>query len=236
MTASAAETFLRSYDTRQMPRYTFGQVARYLHTAESTIRSWFLGMPYGTMPHIRHFRPILEPASRELLSFFDAASAHVLLAFKANSIPTEDIRAIVQSLKEECPGIRYPLLGRNFFLFGRQVIVKEAGERLNLTQRRQLGFRHVLDKFLRRLELDKDKMPIRFSPIINLKKRARAFIVIDPNLSGGRPVIKGTGIAAEIVAERKKSGESVASLAKDYRISRRGIEEAISYFAYKKAA
>ncbi len=219
-----------------MPRYTVGQVARYLRTAESTIRSWFFGMPYGTKPHIRHFRPILEPASKELLSFYDAASAHVLLAFKAKSIPTEDIRAIVQSLKDEYPGARHPLLGRNFFMFGRQVIVKEAGQRLNLTRGRQLGFRHVLDKFLRRLELDENKMPIRFSPIINLNKRARAFIVIDPNLSGGRPVIKGTGVAAEIVAERKKSGESIASLAKDYRISRRGIEEAIHYFAHKKAA
>jgi len=62
MSVNAAEIFLRSYDTRQTPRYTVGQVAPYLQVPESTIRAWFFGMPYGTMPHVRHFRPILEPA------------------------------------------------------------------------------------------------------------------------------------------------------------------------------
>lgn len=232
---SAAESFLRSYDARQAPRYTVGQVARYLQVPESTIRAWFFGMPYGTMPHVRHFRPMLQPAGKALLSFYDAASAHVLLALKAKHISTEDIRAIVESLKKNFPGDRYPLLGRNFFLFGKNVIIKEAGERLNLSKGRQLGFRQILDKFLRRLELDENKMPVRFSPIINTKRGSRAFIVIDPNLSGGRPVIRGTGIAAEVIAERRKSGESVARLSRDYRLSRRAIEEAAKY-STKRAA
>lgn len=229
MSTNAAESFLRSYDARELPRYTIGQIASYLHTPESTIRAWFFGMPYGTKPHIRHFRPMLEPAGRELLSFYDAASAHVLLALKARSIPTEDIRAIVKALKDRLPETRYPLLGRNFFLFGKSVIIKEAGQRLNLTRGNQLGFRHVMDKFLRRIELDENKMPVRFSPMINSRKRSRAFIVIDPNLSGGRPVVRGTGIAAEVIAGRRKSGESITRLSRDYRLSRRAIEEAVKY-------
>jgi uncharacterized protein (DUF433 family) len=92
-----------------------------------------------------------------------------------------------------------------------------------------------MDKFLRRFELDEEKMPVRFSPIINPKKRSRPFIVIDPNLSAGRPVVKGTGIAAEVIAERRKSGESVATLSRDYRLSRRAIQEAVEYFQ-KRAA
>lgn len=78
-------------------------------------------------------------------------------------------------------------------------------------------------------------MPVRFSPVIDPEKKTRPFIVIDPNLSGGRPVIKGTGIAAEVIAERKNSGESIARLSKDYRLSRRAIEEAVKYFR-KQAA
>ena len=133
------------------------------------------------------------------------------------------------------PNDRFPLLGRNFYLFGKNVVIKQAGQRLSLTRRGQLGFRHVMDRFLRRLELDEDKMPVRFAPIIDLNRKARAYIVMDPNLSGGRPVIKGTGIAAEIIAERRKSGESIARLAKDYRLSRRAIQEAVEYSQQRAA-
>lgn len=235
MSTGAAETFLLSYDAREMPRYTVGQVAAYLHVPETTIRAWFYGTTYGRKPNVRRFRPILSPAGKDLLSFFDAASAHVLVALKKQHVPTEDIRAIVQELEKHVVGTRYPLLGRNFYLFGKAVIVKEAGKRLNLTRGRQLGFRHIIDKFLRRLELDENKMPVRFSPITNAKTRTRTFIIIDPNLSGGRPVVKGTGIAAEVIAERRKSGESVARLSRDYRLSRRAIEEAVKY-SKKQAA
>lgn len=235
MSAQPAETFIKAYDAREMPRYSVTQVAAYLHIPESTIRSWFFGMSYGRKPHARRFRPILAPAGKELLSFYDAASAHVLSALKAENVPVEDIRAIVQELQAHFPGNRYPLLGQNFYLFGKNVIIKEVGRRINLSRGRQLGFRHIMDKFLRRLELDESKMPVRFSPIGNLKKRQRAFIVIDPNLSGGRPVVKGTGIAAEVIAKRRKSGESVTSLSKDYRLSRRAIQEAVRYFSEQAA-
>lgn len=78
-------------------------------------------------------------------------------------------------------------------------------------------------------------MPIRFSPLRDRSARGKGLIVIDPQFSAGRPIVRGTGIAAE-VAKRKTSGESIASLAKDCRMSRRAIEEAISYFAQKEAA
>ncbi len=162
MSANAAETFLRSYDAREMPRYTVGQVATYLHVPETTIRASFHGTSSGRKPNVRRFQPILAPAGKELLSFYDAASAHVLLALKEQRIPTEDIRAIIQELKKHVPGTKYPLLGRNFYMFGKNVIIKEAGKRLNLSRGRQLGMRHIMDRFLRRLELDKDKMPSRF--------------------------------------------------------------------------
>ena len=52
-------------------------------------------------------------------------------------------------------------------------------------------------------------------------------IMIDPSISGGRAVIKGTRIAIEVVAERYKSGESIRDLAEDYGRDSDEIEEAI---------
>ena len=52
-------------------------------------------------------------------------------------------------------------------------------------------------------------------------------VVIDPRLSGGRPVLAGTGLATELIAERYKAGESVEDLAKDYEREESEIEEAV---------
>jgi len=224
-----ARHFVRSLDSRQMPRYTFGEAGRYLGLPQSTIRSWFESTVWGSQPNIHYFKPILSPAAPHLISFFDIASAHVSMALQRKKIHTEHLRHIVRALEAEYPNDRYPLLGRNFYLIGRQILIKQAGKRLNLTRSRQFELATIIDKFLSRLDLDKSKMPIRFSPIRALTN-GRSFIVIDLGLSVGRPVIKGTGIAAEVISKRKASGESIASLAKDYRLSRRAIEEAIRYF------
>jgi len=227
--------FIRHLDSRQMPRYTFGEAGRYLGLPESTIRSWFEGTTWGSQPNIHYFKPILAPAAPHLLSFFDIASAHVLMALQQKDIHTKHLRFFIRELEKEYPDDRYPLLGRNFYLIGKQILIKRAGKRLNFSKSRQFELRAVIERFLSRVELDRSKMPIRFSPIRSVV-RGRSFIIIDPSLSVGRPVIKGTGIAAEVISKRKASGESIASLAKDYRISRRAIEEAIKYFPEAKKA
>lgn len=232
----SASEFIRTIDSRNMPRYSIGEAAIYLSLPESTVRAWFVGTTYGSQPNVRRFHPVLTPASSDLLSFFDIASAHILMAFKRQHVSPNDLRAIVASLRQEFPNDRYPLLGRNFYMFGKAVILKQLGQRLNLNRGRQLGMRRIMDRFLSRVETDVQNMPVRFSPLRDETARGRGFIVIDPQLSAGRPVVRGTGIAAEIVAKRRKSGESIASLAKDYRISRRAIEEAVSYFAQTQAA
>jgi uncharacterized protein (DUF433 family) len=232
------EKYLSELDTRAMPRYTFGEAARYLGLPESTLRAWFLGTTWGTRPNTRQFHPFLKPASHDLLSFFDIASVHVLMAFKRQGVPPEDIRTVVQSLHLEHPDARYPLLGIEFFMFGRNVIIKQLGQLLNLSKHRQYGLKKVMNKFLSRMEFDSDQMPLRFKPLVGTGKRIRedGRIIIDPQLSAGRPVLKGTGIAAEVISMRRKSGESVALLAKDYRVTASAIKEAVRYFETAKAA
>lgn len=55
-------------------------------------------------------------------------------------------------------------------------------------------------------------------------------IVIDPRYAGGEPVIVTRHIPAGVIADRHRAGEDVASLARDYGIKKREVEEAIRYF------
>lgn len=230
--STGSAQFIKSVDPRAMPRYTIGEAARYLRLPPSTLRAWFEGTTYGSKPFLKHFRPILKPASKDYLSFYDIASAHVLMAFKAKGVNAENLRIVISSLEKSFPAARYPLLGSDFSLFGKDVVIKELGQLMNLSKHRQLGLKSVMEKFLSRLEFNDDALPSRFSPI----QSAKGWIVIDPELSSGRPVVRGSGIAAEIIAKRNESGESVSSLSKDYHLSRRAVEEAITYFETSKAA
>lgn len=52
-------------------------------------------------------------------------------------------------------------------------------------------------------------------------------IVIDPRIAFGRPVLAGSSVPVEEVAERFQAGESAAELARDFRVEERMVEEAI---------
>ena len=102
------------------------------------------------------------------------------------------------------------------------------GNLVNISQDGQIAMREVMSAALRRIDRDPRGVPVRLFPFTrNSISDAPTSVVIDPRLSAGRPVIAGTGIATEIVAERYKAGESVAELARDYERSGDEIEEAI---------
>jgi uncharacterized protein (DUF433 family) len=63
-----------------------------------------------------------------------------------------------------------------------------------------------------------------YLPSAKISSRKRGEIVIDPSISFGRPVLTGTGIRVEIIADRFGAGESIDSLAADYGRPREEIE------------
>lgn len=238
---SRTEQYIRSLDTREMPRYTPAQVARYVGVPESTLRTWFFGYYVPSRDgHRRHMPPIIHPANarKELLCFYDAASAHVLVAFKNKNVALADIRYSLKSLTDIAGPTKYPLLSEDFFLLGKEIVIKRHGARINLTKGNQLGIRKVVDVYLSRIERDEHtKLPVRFYPIRSVRTASHpGWVVIDPEISYGRPVVRGTGIMAEVIAKRRQSGESISLLSADYRLSRRAIEEAIKYFQQPQAA
>ena len=85
---------------------------------------------------------ILRPAEKDHLSFYDVASAHVLMAFKAKGVPQSDLRIVVQQLQKEYPEALYPLLGRDFATFGKDVILRGIMRLFNLSRNRQMGLKN----------------------------------------------------------------------------------------------
>ena len=85
-----------------------------------------------------------------------------------------------------------------------------------------------LQAHLRRIERDSAGIPVKLYPFTRKRDpQEPKAVVIDPQVSFGRPVLAGTGIATSVIAERYKAGESMEELADDYGLKRLEIEEAI---------
>lgn len=127
-------------------------------------------------------------------------------------------------------GIRRLLLSPELHTSGGELLLDKYGELLSLSRAGQLAMRLVLEAYLERVERDQEDFPVRLYPftgrdVISGPKT----ILIDPQISFGRPVLVRGCIKTAVLAERVDSGESIEELARDYELPRSEIEAAILY-------
>ncbi|MDZ7754029.1 MAG: DUF433 domain-containing protein [Gammaproteobacteria bacterium] len=141
------------------------------------------------------------------------------------------VRAAIEYLKENTEGEsdrRHPLISRQLETDGLDLFIQRYGQLVNISRAGQVAMREVMSAALQRIERDASGVPVKLYPFTRSQvEGAPAMVVIDPALSGGRPVIAGTGLATDVIAERYKAGESVSELARDYERDEAEIEEAI---------
>ena len=97
------------------------------------------------------------------------------------------------------------------------------GDAVNVSRHRQRGLAAVLDEHLKRIEWGPTG-PIRLMPLRSDR------VVIDLFVSGGHPVIRGTGVMASMLTGRWQAGDSYENLARDYALPLDDVREAIRYF------
>ena len=215
-----------SHDPRQLPCYPVSEVARYLEVPATTVRYWSVGRG--------NYEPLTAAASHPptLLSFLNLTELHVLAAIRRrHGVKMQSVRRAIQYLADRSRSeleARHPLISRELETDGLDLFIEEYGKLINISQEGQTVIREVVRAALRRIERGPEGMPVKLYPFTREAiENAPAMIVIDPRLSAGRPVIAGTGLATQVIAERYKAGESVRELAYDYGREQAEIEEAI---------
>ena len=165
------------------------------------------------------------------------AELHVLAALRRyHGISPKKLRAVIQYL-EDAFDSQHPLLTERMLTNGVSVFVDQAGALINATKSGQLALRRLMEAHLQRIDQDVDGLAIRLFPFVRhdplgvlptttLPKEPK-IISLDPRVRFGRPVIKGTSIPTEEVAERFRAGDTFAQLADDYDRPPEEIEEAI---------
>jgi len=216
-------------DVREHPRYSLEDAAHILRIPLSTMKAWVRGQSYrsGATGKIRSFTPLIVPASpsQGLLSFYNLAEAHVLRATRERNVPLPNVRRALNYILEELPDTPHPLISYEFSTLGKRVFIEHLGQIINATAHGQTAMRRILEKYLERIERDAKGMPIQLYPMNTHQ------LAINPQLSSGQPVVKGTRIMAAMLAARRKAGESYDDLVHEYHLTPTQIEQAVAEYA-----
>jgi len=222
---------MKRFDPLEIPLYGVAEAARWVGVPVSTLRKWVYGRDYPAAGGKRRSQPLIIPADERagLLSFANIAEAHILEATRQFHIPRADVRAAIDLWAKSDPS-PHPLLTGKFHRFGKTVVVEFLNEKVSASRpregQRMLG--DIFDDYLERIQRDASDRILRFFP---MRRNEHRRVMLDFDISGGQPVMSGTGILVEVLYERKKAGESTNVIAADYGLSRRAVDEAIDYIA-----
>jgi uncharacterized protein (DUF433 family) len=224
----------RNLDTRDLPSYGIPEAAHYLGISESTLRSWVYGRLYPTRSGlIKKTTAIIHPADAKngILSFYNLVEAHVLLFQRqVYGVQLPAVRTAIEHVRATL-GLERPLIHQEFYTDGRDLFINELERKviINASKRGQLGIWQILSLYVKRIDWDTEGLAAKLFPV-RASQMDGPRIVIDPKISFGRPVVKGTGITASVLWHRKRLGEGIDDISKDYGLDRSAVEEAISYY------
>lgn len=217
-------------DPRDVPAYTIPEAAHYLQIPRATLRSWAMGRHYPTSAGKRFFKPVIDlpDKSDALLSFCNLVEAHILNALRRDyNVRLDQIRSALNYVTARWPS-PHPLLDDRFQTDGKSLFIREIGKLVDASASGQVVMEQVIDAHFRRIERDSKRSVTRLYPFTRHRQLDEPkWVVIDPSISYGRPVLAGTCIATAVIAERYKAGESIDDLAQDYARPNLEIEEAV---------
>jgi uncharacterized protein (DUF433 family) len=211
-------------DPRDLPAYTVPIAARIVRLPATTLRSWVRGRSYPTKTGTRRAAAVIIPPTPEFLSFTNLVEAHVLAAMRReHALKLETVRAAVRFLRKES-GQEHPLAYEQFLTDRVDLFVERVGQLINVSRGGQLALCSTIRESLKRVAYDKGRA-VRLFPVVRAERRT---VVVDPRISFGRPVLDGTSIPVDAIADRFKAGESIAHLAHDFAVSTDLVEDAVA--------
>lgn len=220
-------------DPRDIPAYGLKQAAHILDLPQSTLRNWVRGWSYPTQAKGKASSPPLIELPRGAdgltLSFNNVIEAHVLSAIRrAHGVKMRLVRKALDYLVAHM-GVERPLVSQAFKTDGVDLFVEHLGAIVNVSSDGQLEIREVIDAYLDRVARAPDGVADRLYPFTRGGLDDPRFVVINPRVSFGRPMIERVSVPTDIIASRFSAGDSHNDLMDDFGCSRDEVDEAIRY-------
>ena len=204
------------------PAYSLGDAAFYLRLPRAKVSRWTDAL-----------RPEASAAagglSYKAISYVQLLELHVFKAMRLkHDVPFHRIQKALSFLRGHLPS-PHPLLDREFSTNGLDLFFEKDGDLINASRSGQHVIRDLVTVFLSRIEW-KAGGGSSFFPFIREETASEPRLIeMQPGVAFGRPVLAGTGIAAEIVAGRFSAWETTADLAAEYQVPLEMIEAAVRW-------
>lgn len=222
-------------ELRDYPIYTVAEAATYLAMPKRTLYHWVSDDPLWART---------SGTDDLLLSFQDLAQTFFVEFVRRHAhISVEKARGILLRAKE-VTGSPYPLLDKNIKLLFRHIVHDRParGRRkrqiVDLSQYPQYVIPDVVDLFAQRISRDRKGQLRAIFPWRHYApgKNEDRPVSVNPEVLSGRLVVTGTRIPAQTIWERTRTGESVSTVADDYGISEKLVNDALRHLVLRKEA
>jgi uncharacterized protein (DUF433 family) len=221
-------------DLLERPTYAMRDIDLLLRLPYGTARRWIDG--YRVQG--RTYAPVvrIEATGEEVVTWGEFVEARLLAEYRRGGALMINMRRSVERLRQEL-GAKYPLAHAHTWIQpeGRELVRRiqldaqiPSSYLLVVARNDQLVLSHQAETFVESVDfstgLTEDPVVERVFPRPDLKD-----VVFDPQRKSGLPVIFGRGIPTAIIAEQVRAGDSVASIAEAYELTRTQVESAIRY-------
>ncbi len=215
------------------PLYSFTEADRLARVTPGTSRRWLKGYHFWYSPTERRSMPPVTPGShpKDAASFVDLMEVAAIGKLRDRGFSLKRIRQINEYCQLALDADR-PLVTETFKIKGHDIFVM-ASQGVLLNVGKEAGMQawdDVLDPFLDTVEYE-NELVRRWWP---LGKGVR--VVVDPDYGFGLPVIAGTGIRTEIIAEQVRAGDDAEEISYDFGVTAEQIEDALRYEGLPSAA
>ena len=214
-------------DPRNIAAYTVAEAAGYIHMPSQTLRAWIAGQSYGQYSKRPPFiRLITAPEYKPLrLSFNNLIEAYTLRALRTkHEVSIRAAREAIAVAEKTFNIQRLFLHPEQLRTEAGELFLEQYGKLINLRRTGQGILVQLFKDRLQRIEIDGRFMPFRLYPGPDKKT-----VMIDANISFGRPVVSGRCISTAAIVDRLDAGENEQEVAEDYNLTEEQMRDAITY-------
>lgn len=214
--------------------YTPLQASAITGTTARELRRWLFGYKNNEgilMPPL--WDPMHSDAGEPLLAFSDLMELRVVKEFVRCGVPLRVIRASLDAARVVL-GTDYPFTTFRFLTDGKSIFHEALNREKLLTDlpRRQLVFGHIIRPNLYAgIEFNDRGMAKRWFPLKNSKA-----VVLDPEISFGRPSLTQYGIPTEVIAQAYKTESDKSLVATQFDITVAEVSASVKYESQLMAA
>lgn len=210
------------------PLYSYAEADRLARVSRGTSSRWVKGYKYRNDEGQRVAQPPMttgpEGSTEGGVSFVDLINIKAIDGLRERGFSTRKIREIIRYCQDEV-GVDYPFATQQFKTDRRRIYMDAGDGRLLELLGGQQGAQawdRILNPFLKNFDYQHE-LARRWWPLGKEDKR----VVVDPDYSFGLPVITGSGVRTEVIAEQYDAGDSMEHIAYDFNVTPEQIEGAL---------